>query len=58
MTRTLPHLSHWGAFRVTVDDGAVVSVEGHPDDPSPSPLLANFVDGVHHKARVTRPAVR
>jgi biotin/methionine sulfoxide reductase len=58
MSRTLPHLSHWGAFRVTVDDNRIVSVEGHPDDPAPSPLLANFVDGVHHPARVTRPAVR
>ena len=58
MRHTLPHLSHWGAFRVTVDDNRVVAVEGHPDDPAPSPLLANFVDGVHHKARVTRPAVR
>jgi biotin/methionine sulfoxide reductase len=58
MSKTLPHLSHWGAFRVTVDDGRIVSVDGHPDDPAPSPLLANFVDGVQHKARVTRPAVR
>ena len=58
MSKTLPHLSHWGAFRVTVEDNHVVAVEGHPDDPAPSPLLANFVDGVHHKARVTRPAVR
>ena len=51
-------MSHWGAFRVTVDDNRVVGVEGHPDDPAPSPLLANFVDGVRHPARVTRPAVR
>src|SRR4051812_8292614 len=58
MSKTLPHLSHWGAFRVTVDDDRIVAVEGHPDDPAPSPLLANFVDGVHHKARVTRPAIR
>ena len=43
---------------MTVDDNRIVSVDGHPDDPSPSPLLANFVDGVHHPARVTRPAVR
>ena len=56
--RTLPHLSHWGAFRVTVDDDRIVAVAGHPDDPTPSPLLANFLDGVHHPARVARPAVR
>jgi biotin/methionine sulfoxide reductase len=58
MSKTLPHLSHWGAFRVTVDDDRVVAVDGHPDDPAPSPLLANFVDGVRHRARITRPAIR
>jgi biotin/methionine sulfoxide reductase len=55
---SLPHLAHWGAFRVTVAGGEVVAVEGHPDDPAPSPLLANFVDGIHHPSRVARPAVR
>ncbi|MBA2279980.1 MAG: molybdopterin-dependent oxidoreductase [Actinomycetota bacterium] len=55
---TSPSLSHWGAFRVTVDDDRIVGVEGHPDDPAPSPLLANFVDGIQHRARVTRPAIR
>ena len=56
--RTLPHMSHWGAFSVTVDGDSIVAVDGHPDDPAPSPLLANFVDGIRNEARVTRPAVR
>ena len=56
--RTLPHVSHWGAFRVTVDDDRIVGVEGHPDDPTPSPLLANFLDGIRHESRVARPAIR
>lgn len=56
--RTLPHLSHWGAFRVTVEDDTIVGVEGHPDDPAPSPLLENYLDGITHQARVARPAVR
>ena len=38
MTTTLPHLAHWGAFRVTVEDGELRSVQPHPDDPAPSPL--------------------
>src|SRR4051812_2753579 len=57
-SRTLPHMSHWGAFRVTVDGNRIVGVAGHPDDPAPSPLLANFLDAVHHPARVARPAIR
>ena len=56
--RTLPHMSHWGAFRVTVDGDDIVGVEGHPDDPAPSPLLGNFVDGARNDSRVTKPAIR
>jgi len=51
-------MSHWGAFRVTVEDDRIVRVDGHADDPAPSPLLANFVDGIQSPARVARPAVR
>jgi biotin/methionine sulfoxide reductase len=51
-------MAHWGAFRVTVDGDDIMAVEGHPDDPAPSPLLANFLDGIRHPARVARPAVR
>jgi len=56
--RTFPHMSHWGAFRVTADGNDIVGIEGHPDDPAPSPLLGNFVDGIRNDARVTRPAIR
>ncbi len=51
-------MSHWGAFHVTVEANEIVGVDGHPDDPAPSPLLANFVDGIRHESRVARPAVR
>ena len=56
--RTSPHLSHWGAFDVTVEGDDIVGVRGHPDDPTPSPLLDNFLDGIKSEARVMRPAVR
>ena len=58
MRRTLPHLSHWGAFQVTVDGDDVVAVDPHPDDPAPSPLIENFIDGTRNDTRVRRPAVR
>lgn len=57
-TRTLPHLSHWGAFRVTVAENQIVALEPHPDDPAPTGLLDNFLDGIQHPARIARPAVR
>jgi len=58
MRQTLPHMSHWGAFRVTVENDTIVEVEGHPDDPAPSPLLANYLDGIRNDSRVRKPAVR
>ncbi len=58
MSTTTSSKSHWGAFEVTVDDGAIVAVTGHRDDPEPSALLANFADSVHHPARIAKPAVR
>ncbi|MGQ0804147.1 MAG: molybdopterin-dependent oxidoreductase [Actinomycetota bacterium] len=56
--RTLAHLSHWGAFRVSLDGDDIVGVEAHPDDPAPSPLIENFLDGVRNNSRVLRPAIR
>ena len=56
--RTLAHLSHWGAFSVTVEHDQVIAVEPHPDDPAPMPLIDNVLDAVRHEARVQRPAIR
>src|SRR3954451_15323388 len=56
--RTLPHLSHWGAFSVTVEHDQVTAVEPHPDDPAPTLLIDNVVDAVRRAARVQRPAIR
>jgi len=54
----LPHLSHWGAFRIRVSGGAIVGVEGHPDDPAPSRLLANIASAAHHPSRIAKPMLR
>ena len=58
MVTTKRHLSHWGAFDVTVDQDDVVAVAAHPEDPAPSPLIENFLDSARHGARIRRPAVR
>src|SRR5688572_3306772 len=55
--RILPHTSHWGAFRVRTDGTRVLAVEPHPDDPAPSPLIANVVGGLE-RGRVARPSIR
>jgi len=56
--RTLPHLAHWGAFRVTTDGRRVLAVDGHPDDPAPSPLHQNVLGDGLVTGRVRRPAIR
>ena len=51
------HSSHWGVFSGRWADGKLV-IDSHPGDSSPSPLLQNFPDAIHHKARVLHPMVR
>ena len=55
--RSLPHMAHWGAFRVLVQDGEVVGTDRHPDDHAPSPLHDNLLDGIH-RGRIAAPSVR
>ncbi|GAA4988071.1 hypothetical protein GCM10025734_13510 [Kitasatospora paranensis] len=55
---TTPTTSHWGAFRVRTAPGGAVTVEPHPADPSPSPLLGGVPGALHHPTRIARPAVR
>ena len=55
--RGVPHSSHWGAFSARWQDGRLV-VLPHPADPDPSPILQNFPDALHHRARIARPMVR
>lgn len=50
--------SHWGPGLVTVENGRLVSVEPHPDDPDPSRINENIAASLNGSARVLRPAVR
>ncbi|CAN3128492.1 Dimethyl sulfoxide/trimethylamine N-oxide reductase [Mycobacterium sp. smrl_JER01] len=51
-------LTHWGAFRATVQSGDIVSVSAIPGDDDPSPALGNLPGSVRHVSRVTTPAIR
>ncbi len=52
-----PHSAHWGVFRAGWQDGRL-TVQPHPGDPDPNPIIDNFTTALHHKARVTTPMVR
>jgi len=52
-----PHSAHWGVFSAGWKDGRL-SVQPHPGDPDPNPLIHNFPGAIHHPARVTTPMVR
>ncbi|MFD6952751.1 molybdopterin oxidoreductase [Nocardiopsis sp. TSRI0078] len=57
-TSSHPTSAHWGSYRVLVRDDRVVGVDPDPDDPAPSPVIANTPAAQHHASRVARPAVR
>lgn len=50
--------TQWGIYDVVVEDEQIVDVLDVALDPNPSPLGQALVDGVQHKARIARPAVR
>ena len=52
-----PHSAHWGVFSAAWRDGRL-TVQPHPNDPDPNPLIENFPDALHHRVRVTTPMVR
>jgi len=58
LTDRKTHFSHWGAFEVETREGELVAVYPHAHDPNPTPLIENFLDSVHHQARVRKPSFR
>jgi biotin/methionine sulfoxide reductase len=50
--------SHWGVFAPVVVGGRVVDVRPFVRDPDPSSIIRSIPDAVHHRSRVTQPAVR
>ena len=52
-----PHSAHWGVFRAGWKDGTL-TVQPHPGDPDPNPLIENLPAALRHRARVAAPMVR
>jgi len=50
--------THWGAYDVEVSGGKITAVHPHDEDPDPSAIGKSFEDSVHHRARITQPAIR
>ena len=50
--------SHWGIGVAHVQDGRILSVEGHPSDPMASAINQNIASSLQGAARVRRPAIR
>lgn len=50
--------SHWGAFRVTTENGRIAAVTPFENDPCPSPISGVLPAAVHHRNRVRKPSVR
>uniref|UniRef100_UPI003F499CEA molybdopterin guanine dinucleotide-containing S/N-oxide reductase n=1 Tax=Cupriavidus necator TaxID=106590 RepID=UPI003F499CEA len=52
-----PHSAHWGVFSARWVNGQL-TVQPHPGDPDPNPLIGNFTNALRHPVRVTTPMVR
>ncbi|HBX00583.1 MAG TPA: hypothetical protein DEF77_06505, partial [Gammaproteobacteria bacterium] len=50
--------TQWGVYIVGVEDGRIVDVQGVKEDPDPSDIGQVLVDGIQHKTRIKRPAIR
>jgi biotin/methionine sulfoxide reductase len=50
--------TQWGVYEVEVEHGQIRSVHGIDLDPVPAGIAETLVDGVQHKQRVARPAIR
>ena len=58
MRTIFPTSHHWGPGQAEVRDGRVIAVGPHPDNPDPSRINENIADGIYHRSRVLRPAIR
>jgi biotin/methionine sulfoxide reductase len=56
--RVLRSLSHWGAFRATVQNDRLVDVLPFEHDPAPSELIKAWPEMIRSPLRIARPAIR
>ncbi len=58
MKKRIVTSSYWGAGIAEVENGKLIGVRPHPDDPNPSRINDNWRDSLYGNARVRRPAIR
>jgi len=56
--RDLLTSTHWGTYRVDVENGRVTNLRGFEHDPDPSPIGQGIVDVLDGPTRITAPMVR
>ena len=56
--RDLLTSTHWGTYRVDVENGRVTNLRGFEQDPDPSPIGPGIVDVLDGPTRITAPMVR
>ena len=56
--RDLLTSTHWGTYRVDVENGRVTNLRGFEHDPDPSPIGPGIVDVLDGPIRITAPMVR
>jgi biotin/methionine sulfoxide reductase len=50
--------THWGTYRILLEQGRPVALTGYENDPDPSPIAQAMIDARTSPTRILRPAVR
>ena len=53
-----PTATHWGNYRIEVEDSKIKAVHPYEDDPNPAPIAQGLLDVLDERCRVSQPMVR
>ncbi|MCB9955384.1 MAG: molybdopterin-dependent oxidoreductase [Caulobacterales bacterium] len=56
--KVVPTATHWGAYRIVVEDDRIKGVLPFQDDPDPSPIGRSLIDAIDHPVRIGAPMIR
>ena len=54
----IPTSTHWGNYRIEVDDGRIKAVHPYKEDKNPSPIGQSLLDALDERSRISQPMIR
>jgi biotin/methionine sulfoxide reductase len=53
-----PTSTHWGNYRIEVDNGRIKAVHPYKEDKNPSPIGQSLLDALDERSRISQPMIR